>query len=157
MGGKLAYPDVSAEMIHEIYKQSQHERICAYGFFVDLPDLYERKRSVSDPGRSFSSVMEDMRKVLEQTRLDLLAAGLNHLSIAHFPTPKNRRKITSPDNGWLIILVTGFKKTSHAPVSEELVERVQAILATDERPTWWLMSRLYGYPSARWWIKHKMQ
>ncbi|CAE7231729.1 unnamed protein product [Rhizoctonia solani] len=138
------------------YKQSQHERICAYGFFVDLPDLYGRKRSVPDPDREFS-VMEDMGKVLEQVKFDLLAAGLNHLSIVRFPTPKNRRKITSPDKGWLIILVTGFKNKSHAPVSEELVERVQAILATEEQPTWWLMSRLYGYPSARWWIKHRMQ
>ncbi|CAE6525612.1 unnamed protein product [Rhizoctonia solani] len=74
-----------------------------------------------------------------------MATGLHKLAIAtSIPTPKRFRTPSSDENGWLVILGTGFDKTLHVPVPDELLRRVREILEIEEDPAWWLM-RWFNY------------
>ncbi|CAE6411207.1 unnamed protein product [Rhizoctonia solani] len=81
-----------------------------------------------------------------------MATGLHKLAIAtSIPTPKRFRTPSSDENGWLVILGTGFDKTLHVPVPDELLRQVREILEIEEDPAWWLM-RWFNYPHPKLWI-----
>ncbi|EUC59285.1 hypothetical protein RSOL_305800, partial [Rhizoctonia solani AG-3 Rhs1AP] len=73
------------------------------------------------------------------------------LSIAQVPTLKQYLHPWSADGGWLIILGTGFNKTPHVPILDELMQRVQEILQSEEPAAWWLM-RKFTYPHPKVWL-----
>ncbi|KAG8727417.1 hypothetical protein FRC11_013259 [Ceratobasidium sp. 423] len=152
MGGRLPFPDVPAENIVEIYKQSLRQSIHAYGFYVDLPELHKKKRGTLDPS---ISVIDDMFTLLWDVELELRATGLHELSIASIPVPKRRRTMYSGDEAWLVILGTGFNKTPHVPITDELTQRVRNILCAEEEPTWWLL-KSFSYPHPILWMQHDM-
>ncbi|CAE6467197.1 unnamed protein product [Rhizoctonia solani] len=148
-GYNIAYPKVPAERIREIYKQSHTRIIYGYGFFVDPQALYDKKypNSVS---------FDHYRKFEDKVKSDLCAAGLDKMSItSDYPTPGWFRDTCDEEGCWLVVLVTGFEFSGqlqpHAPVAEELVQRVQDILNTNEEPSWWPMME-FMYPSPNWWI-----
>ncbi|KAG8749299.1 hypothetical protein FRC11_011457 [Ceratobasidium sp. 423] len=145
MGRRLAYPDVPSPKIHEIYKQSLHKPIHAFGFYVDLAELYDKKRGPLGSLNLSIPIADDVGVLLQEVRSELVAAGLHKLSIAWIPIPKQRRTIYSGDEAWLVILGTGFDKTPHVPISDELTQCVRDILKTEEPPSWWSMT-LFTYP-----------
>ncbi|CAE6415278.1 unnamed protein product [Rhizoctonia solani] len=153
MGRRLPYPDVPTARIHEIYKQSLRKPIHAFGFYVDQGQLYLRKQGSPPPN---VSIGDDIGRLLWETRLELLAAGLPTLSLAWVPIPDRFRENSCGDEAWLIVLATGFDKTPHLPIQEELTQRVRAILKTEEPPAWWSM-RSFTYPPPELWIKHRQK
>ncbi|CAE6472531.1 unnamed protein product [Rhizoctonia solani] len=151
-GYKLAYPDVTHPEIYEIYKQSLHKPIHAYGFFVDPVQLFTKRQDRSPAMDELAA--KDVLRFLWELREELHATGLHKLAIASIPTPKRYQTSSSGDNGWLVILGTGFDKTLHVPVPEELMRRVREILETEEPPAWW-STRWFNYPHPKLWIEDR--
>ncbi|CAE6479083.1 unnamed protein product [Rhizoctonia solani] len=54
----------------------------------------------------------------------------------------------------MVVLGTGFDLKHHAPISDELVRRVQDILNVKEMPSWWAMPD-YVYPPPKLWLAMK--
>ncbi|EUC64531.1 hypothetical protein RSOL_513730 [Rhizoctonia solani AG-3 Rhs1AP] len=143
-GYLIPYPDVPAEQVHEIYQQSLRRIVYGYGFFVDPFALDSKKVSLG----------EDESQALKKVKSDLYALGLHPTSIAsHYPTPMWLRD-TGEEEGWLVILGTGFDLKHHVPISSEMVKHAQAILSTDEEPSWWPMME-FCYPSPKSWLADK--
>ncbi|CAE6481277.1 unnamed protein product [Rhizoctonia solani] len=149
MGRRLAYPDVPPATIYEIYKQSLRKPIHAYGIFVDPIALYNRLRG--RPESPDACIMKDQGLFLSDMQEKILSIMPNELSIAQVPTPKQYRHPWSADGGWLIILGTGFDKTPHVPISDELMQRVREILQSEEPAAWWSM-RKFTYPHPKVWL-----
>ncbi|KDN36618.1 hypothetical protein RSAG8_10721, partial [Rhizoctonia solani AG-8 WAC10335] len=144
-GYLIPFPDVSPDRVDEIYQQSQRRIIYGYGFFVGPFALIDKKKSL---GSDHSYAGQDM---LDKAQSDLYALGLQPKSItSHYPTPMWFRD-TCDEEGWLVILGTGFGLQHHVPISDELVQRVQAILSTDDEPSWWpMMEFLYPPPKCEY-------
>ncbi|KAH7334067.1 hypothetical protein B0J17DRAFT_709097 [Rhizoctonia solani] len=124
-----------------------YQPIHAYGFFVDLLALYNRKRG--RPDSPDIDAADDVSRFLWDVEMELLAAGLHKLSIASVPTPKQFHTIYSGDEGWLVILGTGFDMTPHVPIPSEITERVRNIFKAEEPPGWWSM-RWFTYPAPKY-------
>lgn len=142
VGGRLAYPDVDRAQIIQIHNQSLQVgmSIYAYGFFFALDDAFRKSHPPS------SNNANKIGKFVENLRTDLLAAGLPRTFITWYPTPSRLRVPGHTlEQGWLVVLGTGFDKKLHAPIPDGLEERVKAILGTQDEPQWWLMEG-YAYP-----------
>ncbi|CUA75809.1 hypothetical protein RSOLAG22IIIB_06090 [Rhizoctonia solani] len=150
MVSRLAYPDAPPSKLYEIYRQSLRQPIHAYGFYVDPAQLYHKKRDRCQPNRPLA---KDLSLFMWETRQELLDTGLHKLAVTIVPSPKQYRTISSTQ-GWLIILGTGFDKTPHVPISDELTQRVRGIIETDEPPTWWSL-RSYEYAHPKIWIEDR--
>ncbi|CAE6477255.1 unnamed protein product [Rhizoctonia solani] len=150
MVSRLAYPDAPPSKLYEIYQQSRRQPIHAYGFYIDPVQLYHKKQ---DRRQSNRTGAHDLRLFMWETKQELFATGLHPLAVTTVPSPKQYRTISSTE-GWLIILGTGFDKTPHVPISDELTQRVRDILETDELPAWWSM-RLYEYAHPKIWIEDR--
>ncbi|CAE6479843.1 unnamed protein product [Rhizoctonia solani] len=95
--------------------------------------------------------MEDQGEFLWDVEEKLLSVGVHELFIADVPTPKQyRTHPLSAEEGWLIILGTGFDKTPHVPISDELTQRGE-VLRTEEPAAWWSM-RKFTYPHPKVWL-----
>ncbi|CAE6477248.1 unnamed protein product [Rhizoctonia solani] len=132
MGRRFAYPDAPPSKLYEIYRQSRRQPIHAYGFYVDPVELYDKKQ---EPLQSSTFRPEDFSLFLWETKQELFATGLHKLAVITVPRPKQYHTVL--DEGWLVILGTGFDETPHVPISDELTQRVRDILETDEPPAWW--------------------
>ncbi|CAE6511443.1 unnamed protein product [Rhizoctonia solani] len=152
MGKRLAYPDVSPEKLHEIYRQSLRKPNHAYGFFVSPVALYKKIRG--RPESPDMPIEDDVGLFLWDIQQQLYGIGLHKLAIVDVPTPKQCRDIYLQDFGWLIILGTGFDKTLHVPISDEFTQCVQNILQTEEPPAWWSMKQ-FTYAHPKLWIESR--
>ncbi|CAE6462112.1 unnamed protein product [Rhizoctonia solani] len=153
MGYRLNYPEVSYSTVKEIYRKSLRQPIHAYGFFVELSELHERRRPIDTLDPSIS-IIDDMSAMLWDMKSQLIATGLHELSIPVIPTPKKFRTNDAAAYGWLVILGTGFDEKLHVPTPDGLKERVRAILGVDEEPGWWTM-RLFSYPHPNLWLEYE--
>ncbi|CAE6532477.1 unnamed protein product [Rhizoctonia solani] len=149
MGELIAYPDVPPSKIVEIYKRSRRETINGYGFFIELMSAYDKVYPFNSPDRSIHGNKNSF-KWMESLRNRLIDAGVHNSYVVDYPTPPKYRIGDYCDEGWLVILETGFNKTPHAPLEDGLVERVQEIIGTDKQPSWFTMKR-FSYPDPKAW------
>ncbi|CAE6435800.1 unnamed protein product [Rhizoctonia solani] len=149
MGELIAYPDVPPEKIVEIHKRSRLEPIHGYGFFIELMSAYNKEYPLDSPNPSIHKNGNSF-KWMHSLQDRLVAAGVHSSYIADYPTLPKYRVGNYCDEGWLVVLGTGFGKKLHTPLVEGLVKRVQDIIGTDQRPSWFTMKR-FSYPNPKAW------
>ncbi|CAE7219376.1 unnamed protein product [Rhizoctonia solani] len=143
-GKTVPYPDVGPEQIHQIYRQSQHKPIYAYGFFVDDIEFDEAEEALGRVDPSLSP-LDQYDPMIDEMMSELHALGLATNAIIPHICGMRRNDY----EGWLVILGTGFDCKLHAPVSPGLVEKVQTILHMKKEPSWFeTMSAVYPPPDA---------
>ncbi|CAE6337649.1 unnamed protein product [Rhizoctonia solani] len=145
----IVYPIVPPGKITEIYKRSRREPINGYGFFIELMSAYNKEYPVDSPDRSIHGNKNSF-KWMESLRNRLIAAGVHNSYVVDYPTLPKCRIGDCCEEGWLVILGTGFNKALHTPLSDGLVERVQEVIGTDKKPSWFTMKR-FSYPDPKAW------
>ncbi|KAF8599110.1 hypothetical protein BDV93DRAFT_526295 [Ceratobasidium sp. AG-I] len=139
---RVMYPDVSDKRMEQIYEESESQLIWGYGYFVDF--FGEFKRVYSVPlNNGLPHNPEDKRSFIPRFKAEIVATGAQ---VLWCPTPpKELERGASLEEGWLVIVTTGFNKTAHVAADEEMIDRVKLVLKREDNPGWWLM-REFSYP-----------
>ncbi|EUC54223.1 hypothetical protein RSOL_033570, partial [Rhizoctonia solani AG-3 Rhs1AP] len=146
----IAYPDVPPGKVIEIYKRSRREPIHGYGFFIELMSAYNKEYPLDSPDPSIHRNGNSF-KWMESLRDRLVAAGVHSSYIVDYPTLPKYRVNKYCEEGWLVVLGTGLNKTLHTPLEDGLVKRVQEIIGTDRKPSWFTMKGfLYPDPKGQY-------
>lgn len=136
MGSFLRYPELDDEHKIQIYNESCDKRIWGLGYFVDFASEHNKAFPISK-GDGLPHNLDEEVNFTYHFKRRLLATGAQ---VVLYPVPSElRNRSATYDKGWLVILTTGFDKTAHVPVDNDITGHVKYTLDTTDDPTWWPM------------------